>query len=336
MRRIVVGSLVAGLTAALMAAASAPIFAADMVVKAPRPVAGDRCAKVEPLPGTPSVPGGDIFGITSGTDIGDPCSWAMALEFTGRAGKRDGSYVAVTDKTQFTYTYNDRLAFAFSPFATYTSWANVTVAQDALAGLGIAATSFNQTQFDGVSGEAFYRVLARSPNQPVAITLSMEPRWARVDGLTGFRSDAYGNEFKVFMDVALSETLYAALNLNYALARSRFDTPGADWVDSSTTNVSAALTARLFAQDKATVEAIYLGLEGRFVSAYSGLTLNENVGNAFFMGPTLAVAFAGGRMLNLVWSPQLAGAAKPASAPGALDLDNFERHQFRVKFASPL
>lgn len=51
-----------------------PVLAADMAIKAPRLVAYDRCAKIEPLPGTPAIPGGDIYGMTSPTDIGDPCS----------------------------------------------------------------------------------------------------------------------------------------------------------------------------------------------------------------------------------------------------------------------
>jgi len=72
------------------------------------------------------------------------------------------------------------------------------------------------------------------------------------------------------------------------------------------------------------------------LSIFAGLFLNENLGNAFFAGPTLAIAFQNGRMLNLVWTPQLAGRAHPASAPGPLDLDNFERHQFRIKFATSL
>jgi hypothetical protein len=308
-----------------------PVLAADMAIKAPRLVAYDRCAKIEPLPGTPAIPGGDIYGMTSPTDIGDPCSWAFATEFTGRAGKRDGSYLAITDKNQFSYTWSNRLAFAFSPFITYNNWSNVTVAA---AAVGVA--SFNATQFDGLSGEVAYRILARSPGQPVAITLSSEPRWARVDGLTGWRTEAYGNEFKFFADIALTERVFAAANLSYGLARSRLDLPGALWTDTSSTTVSAALTAQVYAQEKAAIEAIYLGVEGRFLSAFNGLTLNQNVGNGFFFGPTMAIAFAGGRMLNVVWVPQVAGRALPASAPGPLDLDNFERAQFRVKFATPL
>jgi hypothetical protein len=319
-------SLVWGAALCAGLAAATPLMAADMTLKAPRLAVHDRCAKVEPAPGTPVVPGGDLFGITSPTDIGDPCSWAFATEFTGRAGKRDGSYFAISDKNQFTYTVSDRLAFAFSPFFTHTSWANVSVIDP----LG----RFNGFDFDGFSGEIFYRVLARSPGQPVAITLSSEPRWARVDGLTGWRTEAYGNEFKFFIDTALSERFFAAANLSYALTRARLDMPGALWTDTSSTTVSAALTARIYERDKAAIEAIYLGVEGRLQSAYNGLTLNQNVGNGVFLGPNMAIAFAGGRMLNIAWLPQVAGHSIPSN--GNLDLDNFERHQFRFKFATPL
>lgn len=69
-------------------------------------------------------------------------------------------------------------------------------------------------------------------------------------------------------------------------------------------------------------------------SAYSGLMLNQNVGNGVFLGPNMAIVFAGGRMLNIAWLPQVAGHSIPSN--GNLDLDNFERHQFRFKFATPL
>ena len=77
-----------------------------------------------------------------------------------------------------------------------------------------------------------------------------------------------------------------------------------------------------------------MGVEGRLLSLFDGLALKKNLGNAFFVGPTLAIAFQGGSMLNFVWTPQVAGRALPASAPGPLDLDNFERHHLRVKFAT--
>ena len=330
-----------GLASATILSLLAPAFGADIGVrKAPAQAmtVADRCAKVEPPSGTPSVPGGDIFGFTSPTDIGDPCSWGLAAEFTGRAGKRDGSYVAVTKKMQIAYTYSDRVAFALSMFNTYNKWSNVTVAQDALAGAGngVFITDWNRLQFDGISGEIVYRLLARLPGQPFALTVSTEPRWSRVDGLTGYHAEGYGTEFKLFLDVALTERLFAAMNLNYALATARYDIPNAPWTDSSSTNVSAALTAQIHSAEKQVIEGVFVGIEARFLSSFTGLALDRNVGNALFAGPNLAIAFADGRMLNLVWTPQVWGRARPPSVPGPLDLDNYERHQFRVKFATPI
>jgi hypothetical protein len=36
--------------------------------------------------------------------------------------------------------------------------------------------------------------------------------------------------------------------------------------------------------------------------------------------------------LNIAWTPQIAGRA--SGVPGRLDLDNFERHQLRVKLTA--
>jgi hypothetical protein len=133
------------------------------------------------------------------------------------------------------------------------------------------------------------------------------------------------------VDVALTEHLFAAMNLIY-VAATQYDIPGAEWVENSGTAVSLALTRRIHAAKKALVEGVFVGVEAHLLSLFTGLALDQNIGNAFYVGPTLAIAFQGNRMLNFTWTPQVAGRAHPASAPGLLDLDNFEGHQFRVKF----
>ena len=154
--------------------------------------------------------------------------------------------------------------------------------------------------------------------------------------VTGYPAEFYASEFKLFVDVALTERLFAAMNLIYVVTAQRYDIAGANWVEGSGTAVSLALTGRVYVAEKALVEGVFLGVEGHVLSAFTGLTLNQNIGNAFYVGPTLAIAFQGGRTLNFTWTPQVAGRAYPASAPGPFDLDNFERHQFRVKFDTPL
>jgi hypothetical protein len=329
-------------SALLIAGLTTPVIAADLPRKAPVKPANfaDRCAKVEPPKGTPEVPDGDIFGFTNPTDIGDPCQWYFASEHTGLAGRRDGSFFALFTKSEVAYTYSENLAFAFSAFTAYNKWSNVAVLQDALAsaGAGVTVTEWDKLQFDGLSGEILLRLVKRSPGQPFALTVAMEPRWSRIDlaNLTGYPAEFYANELKLFLDVALTQHLFAAMNVVYVLATQKYGIADANWVNGSGTVVSAALTGRIHTAEKALVEGVFLGVEGRLLSAFTGLFLNENIGNAFFMGPTLAIAFQGERILNFVWTPQVAGRAHPASVPGALDLDNFDRHHFRVKFETPL
>ncbi len=292
----------------------------------------------EPPKGTPKVPGGDIFGFTNPTDLGDPCVWYFASEHSGVAGKRDGNYLALFSKSEISYTAAENLAFAFSAFTAYHKWSNVTVIQDELAsaGVGVIVTERDKLQFDGFSGEVWLRLVSRSPGQPFAVVVAIEPRWSRINLGSGYSAEFYASEFKLLVDAALAQRLFAAVNLFYAPATQRYAIPGASWVNNSLTSFSLALTAQPYAAEKAPIEGVFLGVEARLVSLFDGLALNRNLGNAFLVGPTLAIGFRGDRMLNFVWTPQVAGRAHPASAPGALDLDNFERHLFRVKFDTPL
>jgi hypothetical protein len=295
------------------------------------------CAKIEPLPGTPVVPGGSIFGFTDPTDLGDSCTWSFASENTGRAGKRDGSYFGLESKYEISYTLTSNIAFAFSAFTAYTRWSNVTVAQDMLAsqGDGVFVNPLNRLSFDGLSGEFLVRLITRGPRQPVAVTAAVEPRWSYVDLVTGYRADGFATEFKLLIDFALTERLFGAVNFNYALGTQKFDIPNARWENGSGTNLSAALTAQIYTADKQTVEGIFVGVEGRYRTLFDGLWLDRFAGDIFNFGPTLAVAFPGDRLLTLAWSPQVAGRVSPAT-PGVLNLTQFDRLEFRVKFETSL
>jgi hypothetical protein len=301
-------------------------------------VVRDRCARIEPAPGAVDVPAGDIFGILSPTDLGDACSFGFAAETTGRASKRDGHYVATTTKFQFTYTYSDQLSFAVSPFVSAFSWKNVEIDRFALltSGIGIDRTSLSATDFDGFSADASWRLLMRSAGQPLSMTLSAEPRWFRRGPLTGFPADGKQIELKLFADIALSDSWFAAANVIYGLGTECLRIQDAEVIKASALGLLGAVTWQPYKSEIGTVEGVFVGAEARYVTGYAGLALDTKVAEALFAGPTLAIGFKGGAMLNLVWSPQVWGRAQPASAPGPLDLDTFERHQFRIKFATPL
>ena len=154
------------------------------------------------------VPGGDIFGFTDPTDVGDKGDRGLALELSNLAGKRDGRYWSPTLKTQIGYTPADNFAIALSPFVTAHRIREVPDLDNRTS-----------TRFDGFSGEVAYRFIERSRTNPLAATVSVEPRIARVDAVSGERVRAYANEFKLFLDaVVIPDTLYAAVNVNYSLA----------------------------------------------------------------------------------------------------------------------
>jgi hypothetical protein len=276
-----------------------------------------RKAEINSAPETfANVPGGDIFGFTSGTDVGEPGDCGVAFEYSGRAGKADGSYWAGTLKTQFGATIADNFSVALSPFVTHHRIRGVTDLDDA-----------SQTRFDGFSGEASYRFIERSAGNPVAATFSLEPRWARVDGTGGSAVTAYSVEFKLFVDAVLVPgKLFGAVNLNYAPATQKADAdPTGEWVRSSSTNMSGALTYQIN-------DRLFAGTELRYVTAFEGATLDHKVGEALFGGPTMLVKLSDSTALNIVWTPQMWG--RGTTPDRHLDLDNFERHQFRLKLAT--
>jgi hypothetical protein len=93
----------------------------------------------------------------------------------------------------------------------------------------------------------------------------------------------------------------------------------------SATNVSGALAYQA-------TERVLVGVEARYLTIFSGAFMNEFAGHAVFAGPNLFLKLSDSAALNFAWTPQLAGRAK--GVPASLDLDNFERHQFRLKFAA--
>jgi hypothetical protein len=274
----------------------------------------------DPSEETPfEIPGGDIFGFTSPTDVGAPGDRGIAFELSNRAGKRAGSYWSPTLKTQFSFTPEQNMSVALSPWVTAHRIRDVPTLENRTA-----------TRFDGFSGEVSYRFIERTPTNPFAATVSTEPRVARVDAVSGEQVRSYGNEVKLFVDAVLVPgRLYGAVNINYAFGTQRGLGPDARWIDSSGTTVSGALTYQFS-------ERFFAGVEGRWLTSFSGAALNEQMGWGVFAGPTMLVKVTDSAALNLVWTPQVRGSASgnAGGSGDALDLDNFERHQFRAKFAT--
>lgn len=293
------------LLAAFIAAPAA--HAADLSVTSSKSVVQAAAASE-----TPDVPGGDIFGFTSGADVGKVGDRGVALENSGAYGARDGRWRGLSQKLEFSGTFVDRWSFAASLFGNWTSLSST---------LDPHRNGYN---FDGVSVEARYRAIDRSATNPFALTLAVEPRWARIDPLTGLYAPSFGAEFKAQVDAPVADRLYWAMNANFATGRSR-DVVDRTWSNASDSSLSTALTY------EAMPDKFFVGVEARWQQAWSAGFFGRLDGQAVFFGPTFAWKPSDNVMLNAVFLPQLGGKARGVDGP--FDVDNFNRANYRVKLA---
>jgi hypothetical protein len=273
----------------------------------------DKGKKEEPK--FPTVGNDDIFGYTTATELGDAGDTEFANENDGRVGKRQGSYGALNSKYEFSYVINPDWWVAASAFLAWNNVRNVT-----------GFPNKNTFDFDGFSTEVAHRVITRSETNPWAVTLSVEPRWSRIDGESGFRADAFGFEAKVFVDrVLVPDTYYWAANAVWAPQWSRDPfNPGNNLIGSTAT-LSTAVTWQFS-------PGWYVGAEARYFANFARIVPDHLQGQALYVGPTILWKVNEKVSLNATFQPQIWGRSE--STPGmALDLDNFERAMFRVKLA---
>ena len=291
--------------AAVSLALSAAIFAG-----APEQA---RAADAAPAPEIAQVPGDDIFGFTSPSDIGNPGDMAVANENDGRAGKRDGRYFALNQKLEISRTLTPDWWLAGSFFMAHNNARNVTGLPDV-----------NRYQFDGFSFEIAHKLVNRDATNPFAVTLSAEPRWGRVDGVGGLRSNSWGATFKLFTDaVVVPDKLFWAGNIQATTQTSEDPAAPGEWIPGSTLLLSTALTWQA-------AQNLFLGAEARYFTTFDSASFHHPVGRALYIGPTLAWKITDKIVFNTTYQPQVSGHSA-ASRNQNLDLDNFERAQFRLK-----
>jgi hypothetical protein len=80
---------------------------------------------------------------------------------------------------------------------------------------------------------------------------------------------------------------------------------------------------------------VFVGVETRYLSSFGNAWPRQSLGNALYVGPTLLWRVTDKISFNTTYQPQVWGHAS-GSPDRNLDLDNFERAQFRVKLAIAL
>lgn len=257
-----------------------------------------------------------IFGFTEGSGIGLEGEKEFSLETVARIAKADGRYWASETKLEYEFTPNQYVQFEFGPLVSYHKIQNVTGMDD-----------LNRFAFSGLFGEIRYLVLDRGPSSPLAITLSAEPEWHRIDETSGTRVENFSLELKINADLELiTNRLYLGANLLYEPEGTRDpDGVGAGWEQESTGGISAALAYRI-------VPSVFIGAELWYLRHYDGMWFNTYTGDAVYVGPTLYVQLDRKVFMTAAWNTQVVG--HDVDVPGSsLNLSEFSRHRAKLKVA---
>jgi hypothetical protein len=182
----------------------------------------------------------------------------------------------------------------------------------------------NRLAFDGLSFEIMHRLVRRSQSNPFAVSVSMEPRWARIDGASGLTSHALNVAFKLFVDaVIMPDKWFWGGNVIWTPQRAEDPNDRSRWLSSSSLLISSAIAHQVS-------PILFVGAEARYLGSHDKLLPSGEVGHAIYVGPTLLWKVTDKVAFNTTFQPQVAG--RSTANPGLrLDLDNFERAQFRAK-----
>lgn len=257
-----------------------------------------------------------IFGFTEGSGVGLEGEREFSPETVMRFGKRDGRYTASETKLEYEFTPNQWMQIEFGPLVSYHNIRDVTDLDD------IKALKLNMS---GFFGELRYLLVERTSSSPVAVTLSIEPEWHRIDETGGRRVTNYGLETKLNADVELVKNrAYLGFNLLYEPETTRNDE--GDWDKESTFGLSTACAYRV-------TPRVTLGAEAWYLRHYEGTWFNAFTGDAVFVGPTLYVQITHKMFATAAWNTQVTGREITDLGSMNLNLAEFSRQRAKLKFA---
>src|SRR5215468_11586630 len=239
-----------------------------------------------------------MFGFTEGSDTGEAGEKELETDSTGRFGKPGGAYNNVATALEAKYSFSDRFRLSAVATVAYYDITSVSGLDDRRRGA-----------LQSVSFDARYRLLDRE-RAPFGLTLSVEPHWGFADETSGAPADQQRAEFRLLADRELIPgRLFAALNVIYEPEQTRLRGSGETLREST--------------------PGVFIGAEARNLRHYDGLGLDGFAGQALYIGPTLYATFGERYFISAAWNVQVWGAVGGTS--GALDLDNFERHQVELR-----
>jgi hypothetical protein len=253
-----------------------------------------------------------IFGFTEGSSIGLQGEKEFSAETVAALGKRDGRLFATQTKLEFEHTPTQFVQVEFGALVASHDIANVTGLDDRHA-----------VSFSGLFGELRYLLLERGASSPIAVTVSAEPVWRRIDETSGERVTNFEFETRVHADAELvPNRVFAGFNAMYEPETTR--TGEGVWEKESTLGFSGAIAFR-------PIPPLLVGAELWYLRHYDGIAFNSFTGDAVYLGPTLYLQLTRKAFVTAAWNVQVAG--REAGHAGALDLADFSRHRAKLKLA---
>jgi hypothetical protein len=291
------------------------VRAASVVLLLGATTAGAQAQNVDPF--AREIETKYIFGFTEGSGVGLEGEKEFSLDTEARLGKGGGSrYWASETKAEFEFTPNQYVQFEFGPFMSAHSIKDVTNLDNR-----------NAVALGGVFGEMRYMLLDRTSQNPLAVTLSVEPEWRRIDETSGTRVQNFELETKVNADLELIKNrLYLGANLLYEPEATKDpDHTGAGWAMESQGGVSGALSYRVFPN-------VLIGGELWYLHHYDGAFFNQYTGSATYLGPTLFVQLSPKMFIAAAWNVQVRG-TEVADPTAKLNLSEYSRQRAKFKVA---
>jgi len=252
----------------------------------------------------------NLFGFLVGTDIGRVGEIELETETAGAFGKRSGSFAVLANAFSIEYTPAQNFRLEFGALVDRHDISGVPDLDD-----------LRRSTFQGLSLEMRYRLLDRQ-SSGIGLSLRAEPHWLRVDETTGQGVAQYGSGFALLVDKELvADRVVAAFNLLYEPDAVQSRLTGA-WSHEAVAGVGSGLMVLL-------QPGLSVGAEARYLRAYDSLGFSRFAGQALFIGPNVFYRVSDSLRITAAWNVQAAG--KAVDDPGALDLTNFSRHQFRIR-----
>jgi len=253
-----------------------------------------------------------IFGFTLGSGIGLEGEKEVTVDAIGRFGKRDGHYSASETKYEFEFTPSQFIQIEFGALGSTHNIGGVTGLDDR-----------NQVALSGGFAEFRYLAIERTSNNPLAVTLAVEPTVRRIDETSGQRVRNFEFETTVNADLELLKNrLFAGFNLLYEPEVTQ--TALGDTQREAKFGGSAALSLRVASN-------VVVGGEVWYLRHYDAAGLTAFTGDAVLLGPTLFIQFTPKMFMTAAWNTQVWG--REVGNPVSLNFEEFQRNRAKLKFA---